>query len=503
MRPGPATAPAPAGNAAATPADRPAASGAPPDVELSAVARAYGMFDALAGITLSVRRGERVAIIGPSGAGKTTLLRIVTTSLAATSGVVRLLGHDVRTVTGSELRRLRARIGTVYQQLHLVSQASVLENVLMGRIGRRGALGVAISALRRRDRAEVAGVLERVGLSRLLDERVDRLSGGEQQRVAVARVLYQAPDVVVADEPFSSVDPERSQAVVMLLAEAARGRTLLLSTHHLEPVLPQFPRIVGLRSGRILFDKRREDVTREDLALLYQPEGATRSPEPRDAAPRRGSASGAAELRIGASTTPGEHILPPAVAAFSRAHPEIAMRLVVKDSSEVLRALRAGAIDVAFVGSRLPVADVHFEDFAEDEIILVASPRFGGVPEPLPVHLAARLPRVEREAGSATRAMVESQFAAMGVPLDPGSSVLEAGSVAALVAAVVAGMGIGFASRRSVSAALASGQLREVRLEAVAVQRRFFVAWRRGSVLPGPARTFLELARRAAVGAAP
>jgi len=490
--------------ASVPPPEASAPAGAPPAVELVGAGRAFGAFEALAGVSLAIRPGERVAVLGPSGAGKTTLLRLVNTSLFASAGEVRVLGGDVRRLAPRALRAARARIGTIYQQLQLVPQASVLENVLMGRLGRRSALSVAAGALRRRDREEVAALLEQVGIGAKLDERVDRLSGGEQQRVAVARVLYQAPDVVVADEPFSSVDPERSHAVVALLAEAARGRALLLCTHQLEPVLPHFPRLVGLRGGRLLFDKARDEVTAEDLAALYQPEGATRSPEPRRVIAGGGAAApAAAELRVGASTTPGEHMLPRAVAAFATARPGVQVRLTVRATADVLRDVADGKVEIAFVGARTTHPALHFEDFAEDEIVLVASPAFGGVPEPLPASIAARLPRVEREPGSATRAIVEAQLAGMGVSLDPGSAVFEAGSVAALVAAVSHGMGVGFASRRSVAGALAAGRVRLVPIEAVKIPRRFFVAWRRADALSAPARGFLELARRAAVEARP
>ena len=484
----------------ATSAQRlPAPAGATPSaIQLVAAGRRFGAFAALSQLSLTVQPGERVAVIGPSGAGKTTLLRLVNTSLFASEGEVRLLGQEVRRMASRALRSLRERIGTVYQQLHLVPQASVLENVLMGRLGRRSALGVAAAALRRRDREEVAAVLASVGIAEKLDERLDRLSGGEQQRVAVARVLYQDAEIVLADEPFSSVDPERSHAVVSLLTAAARGRTLLLSTHQLEPVLPHFPRVVGLRGGRLLFDRRREDVLPEDLALLYQPEAATRSDEPRRLHPARAARRDPAEIRVGASTTPGACILPSAVAELARVEPRVQVRLTVKDTAEVVRQLSQGMVDLAFVGARSQRPDLHFEDFADDEIVLVASPAFGGLPEPLPASLAARLPRVDREPGSSTRAIVEAQLAGMGVPLDPASAVFEAGDVASLIGAVSAGMGVGFASRRSVEAALAAGRLREVRVEAVKVPRRFFVAWRRAEVLSDAARSFLELARRAA-----
>ena len=470
-------------------------------VELEQAGCVYGAFRALSAVTLTIHPGERVAILGPSGAGKSTLLRLVNTSLPASEGRVRVLGEALHRLAPRRLRALRARIGTIYQQLQLVPQASVLENVLMGRLGRLPALSVALGALRRRERQEVAEVLARVGIAAKLDERVDRLSGGEQQRVAVARVLYQAPELVVADEPFSSVDPERTQSVVALLVEAARGRALVLSTHQLAPVLPHFPRLVGLRAGRILFDRPREQVSRHDLALLYQPEGATRSPEPRRVVPA--GLARASELRLGASTTPGEHILPAAAAAFGAAEPSVRLCLTVKGTAEVLADLAAGQVELAFVGARTEHPDLHFEDFAEDEIVLVAAARFGGLPEPLAASAVARLPRVDREQGSATRAIAEAQLAAMGVVLEPDAAVLEAGSAAALVAAVAAGMGVGFASRRSVARAIAEGRVREVPIEAVQIPRRFFVAWRREAVLSEPAARFLALARQAAGGDQP
>ncbi|HET9597285.1 MAG TPA: LysR substrate-binding domain-containing protein [Anaeromyxobacteraceae bacterium] len=485
----------------------PSLTGAPaplaaPAVELRGAGRAFGAFRALEEVALAVHPGERVAILGPSGAGKSTLLRLANSSLAATAGEVRILGHDPQRLAPRALRALRARIGSIYQQLHLVPQASALENVLMGRLGRRSAIGTAVAALRRADREEVRDVLARVGIAHKLDERVDRLSGGEQQRVAVARVLYQAPDVVVADEPFSSVDPERSAAVLALLVEAARGRTLLLSTHQLEPVLPHFPRLVGLRAGRVVFDRPREQVTSADLALLYQPEEATRSQEPRRVLvpgrpePRPGREG--SELRIGASTTPGDHLLPAAVAAFARAEPGVQLRLSVASTADTLRGLREGRFDLAFVGARPHLDGLHFEDWADDEIVLVAPADFGGLPVPLHASLVARLPRVDREPGSATRAVVEAQLASLGAPLDPSAAVVEVGSVGALAAAVARGLGVGFASRRAVRAALRDGRLQEVPIDGVRVLRGFFAAWREGMEPSAAARRFLWLARRAA-----
>jgi len=189
------------------------------------------------------------------------------------------------------------------------------------------------------------------------------------------------------------------------------------------------------------------------------------------------------------------------VALFARAYPGVQLRLAVSDTAAALRGLSAKRFDLAFVGARPPAADLHFEDWVEDEIVLVAAASFGGLPEPLPPSLVAHLPRVDREPGSATRAIVEAQLAGLGAPLDPAAAVVEVGSAGTLVAAVAGGLGVGFASRLSVRAALAEGRLREVAIEAVTVPRRFFVAWRRDDLLSEPARRFLAMARELGGGA--
>jgi len=490
--------PAPAASDAPAPPGE--AIGSRPAVQLDQAGRTFGGAVALEGVTLRIRPGERVAVIGPSGAGKSTLLRLATGALFASSGRALILGEEVARLPTGRLRALRARVGTIHQQLHLVPQASVLENVLMGRLGRRSLLQTALAPFRRAEREQVLQVLSRVGIAAKLLERVDRLSGGEQQRVAVARLLWQDPEILAADEPFSSVDPERSAAVVRLLVEAARGRTLLLSTHQLEPVLPHFPRVVGLRAGRLLFDRPREEVTAHDLARLYQPEEATTSPEPRqELPPPRHALRG--EVRVGASTAPGETVLPRVVPAFARDQPGVRVRLWVKDTAEVIRDLAAGRLEIAFVGARRDHPLLHFEDFVEDEIVLLASPALRLPDWPLEPSEVARMARVDREPGSATRTVVERHFASLGAPLDPAASVFEAGSVEALKVAVEGGMGIGFASRLAVVDELRERRLRVVEVARVRLPRLLFVAWRRGEALSESARAFLATARRCGHGA--
>jgi DNA-binding transcriptional LysR family regulator len=272
----------------------------------------------------------------------------------------------------------------------------------------------------------------------------------------------------------------------------------VVSTHQLEPVLPHFPRVVGLRGGTILFDKARADVAPDDLARLYQPEAATRSNEPRRVFTGASVPAGS-EVLIGASTTPGEYLLPQVLVEFRRQHPDVPVRLTVKGTEEISHRLLAGDVEIALVGARSSHAELHHEDLAEDEIVLVAAPSLAGLPEgPIAPSELARLPRVDREPASATRRIVEAQLAAMGCALDPSSVVLEAGSVAALKQAVLAGLGVGFASRLSVAEELASGRLVRLRVRDLEIPRRYFVAWRR-SAPPAPAARWLVEAARAAV----
>jgi phosphonate transport system ATP-binding protein len=225
----------------------------------------------LAGVTLSVGSGEHVAFIGPSGAGKTTLFRILNLTLRPTRGRVLLDGLDVAGLSGRELRRARRRIGTIYQQQNLVGRLRVIHNVLAGNLGRWSALTALGSLVRPRGIADAERALEQVGMPEKLYARTDELSGGQQQRVAIARVLIQDPDVILADEPVSSVDPNLAVTIVTLLRDLSHEsrKTLLMNLHSVELALTYFPRVVGIREGRIHFDLKSAQVTPDLLDKLY------------------------------------------------------------------------------------------------------------------------------------------------------------------------------------------------------------------------------------------
>lgn len=232
----------------------------------------------LDGVDLTVAPGEAVALVGPSGAGKTTLLRLLTGAVRPAAGGVAVAGEVIADLTGARLRRLRSRIGFIHQDLRLVPNLRVSQNVLSGRLGRSSfpeSLRMFLRP-RRTDLEDVHRLLERVGIPEKMFERVDRLSGGQAQRVAVARALYQRPCLLLADEPVASVDPARGRATIELLTEICReeGLTLCVSLHNPDLVREFFPRAVGLRAGRVVFDRPTSAVEPTELTDLYRLECA-------------------------------------------------------------------------------------------------------------------------------------------------------------------------------------------------------------------------------------
>ena len=231
---------------------------------------------ALRGTSLEIRAGERVAVIGPSGAGKTTLLRLLATAIKPTVGGISVLGADPWQLDRRDLRQLRARIGMVHQSPPLPARSRVVTAVLAGRLGRWPLWKALASLLYPADIDGAATMLSRMEIGDKLFERCDRLSGGQLQRVGVARVLYQQPDLILTDEPVSAVDPALSDRVIGELNREAQARnvTLVASLHAVDLALHWFPRIVGIKGGEVAFDMPPVRVTDALLKDLYASETA-------------------------------------------------------------------------------------------------------------------------------------------------------------------------------------------------------------------------------------
>lgn len=240
----------------------------------------YDARAALSEASLVVEPGESLALVGPSGAGKTTLLRLLNASLSPTSGSVCVDYKNLAQLTPAELRRVRAHIGFVHQDPSLVPNLRASQNVIAGGMGSATFFGSVRAMLwpQRADLERAARILTRVGIGDKLFARTDRLSGGERQRVAIARALFQDPSALLADEPVSAVDPARARDTVQLLTELSRerGLTLVVSLHDIALAREFFPRLVGLRAGRIAFDERTADVNPRALTDLYALEGLER-----------------------------------------------------------------------------------------------------------------------------------------------------------------------------------------------------------------------------------
>ncbi|HXV79001.1 MAG TPA: phosphonate ABC transporter ATP-binding protein [Candidatus Binatia bacterium] len=253
-------------------------------LEIKDLHKAYGEnIQVLRGINLRIEQGEFVCILGPSGAGKSTLLRCVNRLIEASSGAVLvprgLLGFeedgaraDVLKLTSGELRSLRRKVGMVFQQFNIVKRLSVIENVLSGGLGYKPGLRSIFRIFSREEKRQALTNLKRVGLLDHAYKRADQLSGGEQQRVAIARTLMQRPALILADEPVASLDPKLSRIVLDILKRVCRedGITALVSLHTLELTREYADRIVGLKQGQIFFDGAARDLTDAIVDSVYQ-----------------------------------------------------------------------------------------------------------------------------------------------------------------------------------------------------------------------------------------
>lgn len=243
---------------------------------------------ALRELTLAAGRGEQLAIIGPSGAGKTTLLRLLSAALRPGSGELALLDTAPWTLDAAALRRLRSRIGVAHQAPPLPGRQRVITAILAGRLGVWPWWKALASLVYPLDIAGAHRALASLDLAERLFERCDRLSGGQLQRVGVARLLYQRPQLVLADEPVSSLDPTLGLKTLQALSAdaGARDATLVVSLHAVDLALACFPRIVGIRDGRVAFDRPAAQVDEILLRDLYAAEGRqipVQDDEPMDA----------------------------------------------------------------------------------------------------------------------------------------------------------------------------------------------------------------------------
>jgi phosphonate transport system ATP-binding protein len=226
---------------------------------------------ALKGVSFELDLPQVVAIIGPSGAGKSTLIRCINRLVDPSSGQVMLDGTNLVTLSRSELRKARRRIGMIFQEYNLVDRLTVMENLLSGRLGY---VSFWRAYRRRFPSADIAAafeLLDRVGLKGYQDTRADELSGGQRQRVGIARALMQQPELLLVDEPTASLDPKTSRQIMRIIVELAheRGTPALVNIHDVGLAQTFSDRIIGLRDGEIVFDGTSENISADVLTDIY------------------------------------------------------------------------------------------------------------------------------------------------------------------------------------------------------------------------------------------
>lgn len=243
-------------------------------IELNNISKKYGQLQALSDLSMTVSPGERIALIGSSGAGKSTLLSILSGTESSDTGDYTVNATDFKTLS----RRDRsAFIGLIRQRFDLIEPLKVVHNVLAGHLGRWSTLKSMVSLLIPQNIESASQALRQVGIEDKIQEKTSVLSGGEKQRVALARLLVQNPQVILADEPVASLDPERAHQILdHLCAMTTSGdKALIASMHSVDYAKAYFTRVVGLKNGKTLFDKASKALTQNDIQALYEIESGS------------------------------------------------------------------------------------------------------------------------------------------------------------------------------------------------------------------------------------
>jgi len=226
---------------------------------------------ALEDVSFEVPSGQFVAVIGLSGSGKSTLLRCINRLIEPTEGTITWDGVDITTANQEEQRRIRRRIGMVFQHFNLVHRSKVMTNVLAGRLGYVNPALSLINRFPASDVKKAVAQLERVGLAEKANARADELSGGQQQRVGIARALMQDPEMILADEPVASLDPVLAHGIMKYLEDINKtdGITVICSLHFLDLVHRYADRAIALNDGQVVFDGTPTEIDDAKFKEIY------------------------------------------------------------------------------------------------------------------------------------------------------------------------------------------------------------------------------------------
>lgn len=241
-------------------------------LELKNVTKYYNQeAPALADVSFSVEEGEFVSIIGPSGAGKSTLLRCINRMIEPSSGEITFDGVNTLNLHKNDLRKLRTKIGMIFQHYNLVDRLTVIENVLHGRLGYKSTLAGIMGQYSDEEKGQAIRIIEILGLSEQVYQRCDQLSGGQKQRVGIARALVQNPRLILCDEPIASLDPNASKIIMDHLRNicAKMKITVIVNLHQVQVALKYSDRIIGIKQGKVVFDASPNDLSNQQIYDIY------------------------------------------------------------------------------------------------------------------------------------------------------------------------------------------------------------------------------------------
>jgi phosphonate transport system ATP-binding protein len=231
----------------------------------------YGRKEVVKSVDLTIRKGEFLSIIGPSGVGKSTMLMGINATTSILGGSLKVLNTDLGSVRTGELKTLRSKIGVIFQSFNLVSRLSVLDNIASGMLHRKPLFSSLFKHYSDEQYGEIYEYMRVVGIEDEALNRCDRLSGGQKQRVAIARAIAQHPEIILADEPISSLDPVSARSVLETLRNANEkyGITVVANLHQLEYAREFCSRVIGMNSGRIVYDGSPERLCQATIDQIY------------------------------------------------------------------------------------------------------------------------------------------------------------------------------------------------------------------------------------------
>jgi phosphonate transport system ATP-binding protein len=222
-------------------------------------------------LSFTVRKGEMIGVIGPSGAGKSTLLRCINHLVIPTAGRIFIEGEEITGASAAGIRKLRRRVGMIFQHHNLVARLTVMQNVMHGRLGYMSTLDGVLGRYTETDKRRALEILDQTGLGDFLYHRAGELSGGQRQRVGIVRALMQEPSALLCDEPIASLDPASARIVMELIRDVGRRNNIacIVNLHQVDAALKYADRIIGMFEGEIVYDGPTGELTRPIIEKIY------------------------------------------------------------------------------------------------------------------------------------------------------------------------------------------------------------------------------------------